>query len=386
MFGSSHLLSGKFLKLGLCLVVLLNLAHLSMAQDSVTLDFPRLSNEGALPVGLSDWPKETSIGLSAIEIPLLRLNEEGTLLVTIVFQDEEGRVIQAKWKTADPAREVLLSTNISEGVRGWNQRTLRVPYEQLSEAGSLVFETDAEIQPIKRINLAWTWRAEVFMGTAAQNVEVLPDARRILTRQDLADIVAGPVPDAWAKGIWKAFLQESKEPLDEPLEFSFAMDSQPRAVILRTKVLGVPLDAAPTIWVNGQPVDPVSVQVPDLATGGYLKTTEGRMSYAGWREASVNIPASYFKTGDNSVVFGAQRGAYLKETFLELSFDQEGAPFSPQEAATQGPPPEPAYPTATVPSEEPASWPDDLPVVTSDPSGTGPTVIAVPPSNSEANL
>lgn len=362
----------------------IGLIQLSQAQDSVTLDFPWQGDKsGVLPIGLSDWPKETTLGLSTLEIPLLRLNEEGALLVTVVFQDEDGRVIQAKWKTAEPAKEMLLSANLSEGVQGWNQRTLRVPYEQLSEAGSLVFETDAEIQPIKRINLAWTWRAEVFMGTAAQNVEALPDARRILTRQDLSDIVTGPVPDAWAKGIWKAFLQESKESLDEALEFSFAMDNLPRAVILRAKVLGMPLDATPAIWVNGQPVDPVSVQVPDLATGGYFKAPDGRLSYAGWREASVSVPASYFKTGDNSVVFGAQRGAYLKETFLELNFDEEGAPFittvgSP--ATNQGWPSEPAS------LEEAAPLATDLPVVNSASQESGPTVIVVPPANSAANL
>jgi len=376
----------KLPRLAIAAAAFLGFASWSAAQDAVTLDFPQVGAGTVLPVGLSDWPKETSLGLSSIEIPLLRLNEEGALLVTVVFQDDDGRIIQAKWKTAGSGQEVLLSNNLAEGVRGWNQRTLKVPFEQLSEAGSLVFETDAEAQPIKRVTLAWTWLAEVFMGTAAQNVEVIPDDHRILTRQDLSDIVAGAVPDAWAKGIWRAFLQESKESLDEALEFSFAMDAMPQAVVLRTKLLGVPLDATPEIWVNGQEVTPVSVQVPDLASGGYFKAPEGRLSYAGWREASVHIPASYFKAGDNSVVFGAQRSAYLKETFLELNFDEEGAPFNIQGESAPASAPATVTPTVTFPIGGSTSGTSEWPPVTAEPLESSPTVIVVPPTTSDANL
>jgi hypothetical protein len=228
--------------------------------------------------------------------------------------------------------------------------------------------------------------AEVFMGTAAQNVEVVPDDHRVLTRQDLSDIVAGAVPDAWAKGIWKAFLQENKESLDEALEFSFGMDKMPQAVVLRTKVLGLPLDATPEIWVNGQQVTPVSVQVPDLASGGYFKKPDGALNYAGWREAAVNIPASYFKAGDNSVVFGAQRGGYLKETFLELNFDQEGAPFTIQGEHPSASTPAPATPTVTFPIGGSTSGAAGWPSVSGAPSESGPTLIVVPPTTSAANL
>lgn len=358
-------------------LVILFSALASQAQDSVTLDFPRESNASALPIGLSNWPKESFDGLAAIEIPLLRLNDEGILLVTVVFQDDADRIIQVKWKT--PSHETLLSSNIAEGVKGWNQRVLSVPYELLSEAGSLVFETEAETQPIKRINLAWTWPTGIYMGTAAQNVEVIQDAHRVLTKKDLADRVAGPVPDAWAKGIWKAFLQEDKESLDEALAFSFAMDSLPKAAIFRGKILGLPLNAVPDIWVNDQKVEPVAVQIPDLATDGFFRTPDGTLSYAGWRELAVSIPAKYFRTGDNTVIFGEQKGAYVKESMLELSFEAEGAPFVvPGE---KGLPASASTPPAAVPSVSTTSWSYDWPQAGSSPQKSGPAVISVPVSD-----
>jgi hypothetical protein len=378
----TFLLKAAFL--GLLWTTFLAAASSSRAQDSVTLDFPS-SNEGSvLPVGLSDWPKESFQGLAAIEIPLLRLNEEGTLLVTVVFQDDDGRIVLAKWKAAD-GKETVLSSNIAEGLKGWNQRVLKVPYDLLSEEGSLLFETDAEVQPIKRINLAWTWPTEVFMGTAGQNVEVVQDAHRVLTKQDFADKVIGPVPDAWAKGIWKAFLQEDKETLDDPLGINFSMQGVPKVVILRAKVLGFPLDGVPDVWINGQQVAPVSVQVPDLATEGFFKTADGRLNYAGWRELGVAVPASYFKTGDNSIIFGAQKGAYLKDAFLELNFESEGAPFTVPGQASPASVPTPIPDTAS-PAATSSSTPAEIPMITSDSQESGPTIIVVPPIDSQANL
>lgn len=365
--------------------IFLSLVQSLRAQDSVTLEFPRQNNGAVLPVGFSDWPRETNQGLATVELPLLRLNEEGTLIATVVFQDEDGRVILAKWRTPE-GKETVLSANISEGVSGWNQRILMVPYDLLSESGSLIFESDAEIQPIKRVNLAWTWRTEVFMGTGAQDVEVVQDERRVLTKKDLADQVIGSIPDAWAKGIWKAFLQEDKEPLDGALGFSFAMEGLPKAAVLRGKLLGFPLNATPDIWVNDQKVEGVSVNVPALGSEGFFKSPSGQLSYAGWREVSVSIPAAYFKTGENSIIFDGRKGVYLKETFLELNFETEGAPFTvPDESALPAvSTSQPATAASIYPDPEP--WGPSPSAARSEPHQVGPAVIVVPVENSEANL
>ena len=377
--------TGRAMAAACVLGVFLSLAQSLWSQDSVTIEFPRGNNGAVLPMGFSDLPRETNQGLSTVELPLLRLNEEGTLIATVVFQDEDGRVILAKWRTPE-GKETVLSANISEGVSGWNQRILMVPYDLLSESGSLIFESDAEIQPIKRVNLSWTWRTEVFMGTGAQDVEVIQDERRVITKKDLADKVIGSIPDAWAKGIWKAFLQEDKEPLDGALGFSFAMEGRPKAAVLRGKLLGFPLNAVPDVWVNDQKVEGVSVEVPALGSEGFFKSPSGQLSYAGWREVAVNIPVAYFKTGENSIVFDGRKGAYLKETFLELNFETEGAPFTvPDESPL--PPASTSQPaTAASIYPDPEPWGPSPSAVRSESHQAGPAVIVVPVENSEANL
>lgn len=297
------------------------------AGESLVLDFPRSTSESAsLPVGLAAWPVESSKGLATLEIPLLAINQEGSLLATVVFRDDEGSIIHASWQDGG-GKKTTLVTNLSEGIKGWNQRTLKISPELLRQAGKLIFEADAEIQPIKRVALAWTWPTGVFMSPQASAVQYVADTHRVYTDRELETSQPGPTPDTWSSGIWKAFLQEKPEPLDQDLNFSFPMEATPGTAILRAKVLGFPLNATVPIWVNGHKVDALNIETPDLTAAGYYKSGQ-KLSYAGWREAAIAIPAEYFQAGGNAVMLKAQKGAYIKDAQLELSFEQEGAPLA----------------------------------------------------------
>lgn len=306
-----------------CFSGLLGLA-VAQGQDSVVLDFPQKFSK-VLPIGLSAWPRESSEGLSSIEIPLLEVSQGGSLLVSVVFLDDEARVVQARWAGE---RATILMQNLSEGVRGWNQRTIKVPSDLLEQPGTLVLESDAEIHPIRRVTLAWMWPAGVFMGSAAHNVEYVQSSKRVFTGSDFAADPDGEVPDTWSGGIWKAALQENPEKLGEGLQFALPMDTVPHTVIFRTKLLSVPFGVSPVLWVNGQKTDPLSVEVPELAATGYFKSGDDGIGFAGWREGAVVVPARFFQVGENTIVLDAQEGAYIKDATLELNFEEEGAPLA----------------------------------------------------------
>lgn len=326
------------------------------AQEVATFDFPSEKQGGNLPAGLRDWPKESSAELTSIEIPLLPLNDEGALLVTVVFHDSEGSLIRARWSDATGIT-INIVDNISENVEGWNQRTFEVSYDLLQQAGSLILETDAEKHPVRRVELAWTWPAGVFMSPSARAVKFIPHVERLVTEHDLTVTAAGPTPDAWSAGIWRAALQETIETLDEPLQFTVPMDTAPEAAIFRVKALGVPLDRVESIWVNGRKLAALAFETPALGEAGYYKTADGELRYAGWRNAAAVIPAGYLRAGENSIVLDARKGSYIKDALLELNFEKEGAPFAVKDA-----PPAAGGPAAPAP----------LP---------GPAVIGVPPQS-----
>ena len=297
------------------------------AQEVATFDFPAQERPAILPSGLRDWPQETSDGLPTIEVPLLPLNDEGALLVTVVFEDAEGRIIHARWIAEDKS-STTLADNLSENLKGWNERTFEVPYELLQQPGSLFLETDAEVQPVKRVALSWTWPAGVFMSPSARTVRFLASAGRPLTEQDVSTQAAGPVPDIWSAGIWKAFLQERIESLEEALQFTVPIEAVPGVAVFRAKVLGISLEASSSIWVNGRKIGPLVFEIPELSAAGYYKADGGDLRYAGWRNGAVVIPVSYLQAGENAIVLESEKGAYIKDALLELNFEKEGSPLA----------------------------------------------------------
>lgn len=314
---------------GKALTLLLFVAHAHFAShaQSLTLDFPYQAGE--IPPGLAEFPRERFLGLATIEIPLLPVEKEGSLLVSVVFQDDVERVILAKWKAGES--ETVLSANLSEGVRAWNRRTFKIPSALLHQTGSLVFETDAASQPVRRVKLAWMWPGGVYMGNGAHAVEYVSDPDTVLTIEDLSDAKPAPVPDSVANGIWKASLQENLEPLDEGVQFEVPM-KVPRAGILRAKILGFPLSAVPVLSANGRKLAAVSLEIPNLGAPGFFKGESGEMGFAGWREVAVVIPSRVFQSGLNAISVEAEKGAYIKDARLELSFDKEGAPLDSLES------------------------------------------------------
>jgi hypothetical protein len=325
--------------------LLLLVAHVGFAShaQSLTLDFPDQSEE--VPAGLADFPRESFHGLATIEIPLLPVEKEGSILVSVVFLDDVERVIQAKWKAGE--KETVLSANLSEGVRAWNRRALRIPSDLLSETGMLVLETDAPLQPVRRVNLAWMWPGGVYMGNGAHAVEYVSDPNTVLTIEDLSDAKPAPVPDSVANGIWKASLQENIEPLDEGVQFEVPM-KVPQAAIFRAKILGFPLSAVPVFSANGEKLASVGMEIPTLDAPGFFKDESGEMGFAGWREVAVVIPSRVFQAGLNAMVVEGKKGAYIKDARLELNYDEEGAPLEPFEGRFGG---REDKPLASVPFE-----------------------------------
>lgn len=371
-WGSARLsfLGGRW-PLILLLISFFGAGQTLFSQEVATFDFPSTDRPEELPVGVKDWPKESSNGLLRIEIPLSPVNDEGALLVTVIFQDEESRIIQTKWVDAE-LNTTNIVDNLSENINGLNQRTFELGYQLLSQAGSLVFETEAETQPIKRIVLSWMWPSGLFTSPSTQQIKYVAAGQRLYTEQELVPDREGAVADSWSAGIWKAFLQEKVETLEEPIQFSVPMDTVPGTVIFRTKALGFPLNASASLWVNGREVKPLVFETPELAGTGYYHGAGGQLEYAGWREAAVVIPSDYLVAGNNAIVLDARKGAYLKESLLELNFEKEGAPLtliptaSPDTSAVNVP-----VRTETATSRERGS------------PGNGPLVVVVPPPANE---
>lgn len=305
----------------------------ALSQDVLSIDFPVDNKKDSAPLGLREWPV---FHQNEIEIPLTPLNDEGSVLVSVIFEDSEAQSIKAKWR-ANSEYTTLLMDNISDGVAGLNQRTFEVGFELLAQAGSLVLEVAGGPRAVKRVVLTWTWPTGVFTSASTQGIRYIAPGNRVYAEQDFLGTSSGVTADTWSNGVWRAILQEQIEPLDEAIQFSVPMDAVPRAAIFRTKVFGLPLDALVSVWVNGREVKPLLFEVPSLSGAGYFQKGSGNLGYAGWREAALVIPPDHLVSGENSITLGAHGGAYLKDSLLELNFEDEGTPLVLESGASPSP-------------------------------------------------
>ena len=299
--------------------VILLMACSVRAQDSTVIDLPIEPSSGKLPLGLADWPKERAAGsLSLVEVPLLPVGTESSLLVSVFFTDREGLDIRAFWRDKS-GKVTTLRNKLSEDVSGLNQSLFKVTYDLLYEGGDLLLQTSGSSQPVKRIKLSWLWPANVYMGTASQSVEYVPMPEKTIETAELMESGTIAVPDTFRAGIWKDYLQDAPTSLTTAVNFIFSVEQRPKSVAIEGKLLNVAFGVHPMISVNGNEIGYVDCEVPSLASDGYFGT-EGSMSYAGWRTFRALVPAEYFKVGENSIEIAAISGAYLKESFLELKF------------------------------------------------------------------
>jgi hypothetical protein len=97
---------------------------------------------------------------------------------------------------------------------------------------------------------------------------------------------------------------------------------------LEASLAGVFLDQEIWLLVNGQEVGPIAVEVPTLEDPGHLGLPGREVTFAGWRRASVHIPADLMLPGENSLLLELRsplntdyrNRTFVRDAVLELSY------------------------------------------------------------------
>ena len=106
---------------------------------------------------------------------------------------------------------------------------------------------------------------------------------------------------------------------------------------------GLILGEEPSVWVNGQSMGGLAVEVPGLDDPGYREVPKSKeMGYGGWRKVVVYVPAGVLRSGENQVDWRAAGSASqttLRNLRLQVVF-----------ATTQSPAPSVARTVAATPA------------------------------------
>jgi len=295
----------------------------SARAQSVRLDFPMQGAQG-VPLGFSAPPTESR---DRIELPLRGLAPEASLFATFVFEERGGDSIIITWLPEGGGPPRVLSSNLCEGVRGWNQRTLRIPAEISEEPGRIVIHEGSVNPLVRTVVLRWLSPQAVFVdGLPSQARLVNIDGRVLSDEQIDGESFLSP-PDAWFGNVIEAYWHSGVEAMDQPLQFDVPIERRPDAVVLRVEMLGLASGAGAQVWVNEQFAGSLVPATSDLRDPGYFRDAGGTIRYAGWRKAALLVDPALLKDGNTSVVIESLPGSvFLKNTAFQLMFERSLEP------------------------------------------------------------
>lgn len=249
------------------------------------------------------------------------------LLVHLVFDETEGGGLRVEWLRDGHSTPELLAENLGESLGVPNQRPLLISASRLGGNGSLLLQGGANLN-VNRVKFEWV-SERTMLSSDARYVPVVVTASRLTLAE--ADVDGGPRPalrDEWRDRVVRAALTEGAELLTPSLELLAELEQAPDQARLEASLAGVFLDQEIWLVVNGQEIGPVAVEVPTLEDPGHLGLPGREMTFAGWRRASVHIPADLMLPGENSLLFelrsplnsNYRNRTFVRDAVLELAY------------------------------------------------------------------
>ena len=280
------------------------------------------------------------------------------LLVHLVFDETEGGGLRVEWLRDGQSTPELLAENLGESLGVPNQRPLLISASRLGGNGSLLLQGGAKLN-VNRVKFEWV-SERTMLSSDARYVPVVVTASRLTLAE--ADVDGGPRPalrDEWRDRVVRAALTEGAELLTPSLELLAELEQAPDQARLEASLAGVFLDQEIWLVVNGQEVGPIAVEVPTLEDPGHLGLPGREMTFAGWRRASVHIPADLMLPGENSLLLELRsplNSNYRNRTFVRDAVLELAYPPAARE-------PDLSLPLPDLPAGEPPDLAEPLPPV-----------------------
>jgi hypothetical protein len=298
-----------------------------------------------------------------IPVPSLTCQEEiGCFALTVVFRDngDGGAVVEWLSKQGDIT---LLSAGLGENgiALGLNARTLLLPQSLTLDGGTIRVSFTGRFSRLISASL----RPARELGVAALGEDFKPaligNDRQVLSEEEVSGADIHPQSGDRADGyVIHADLATSPLRLDLPgsgstTEFVIPLSDKPVGSLIQAETGGLDPESWIEVSVNGESRGilasaPFSLNDPAVI----IPPSDGHLQVAGWRNASIFIPARLWTSGDNSVILKLHRTAgdagsavYLRRVRADLLFSTtwsspgnapEGIPTpTPAPAATSAP-------------------------------------------------
>ena len=348
----------RLLGLFVALAVVLVGGGISRAQELYNQQFPlstyldlRPAVAGALPqtapswvesfdfipastVAVDDRPGHASVtetgidkGKSIFRIRLLHPSITSDSLQMRLFFDDPATGPRPKVSVWNELGEKMMSKTIGLGLGLPSSEVLTV---SMNGVNYLEIETPGDGSQMRGVYLGWMEKSEVLQpsdstgqDSVRQPFGVLPAAR---TQRD----------DTYRFGAVVARLHGSKplvlRPEDSPAStFEFEIEHPPLMAVLSYEALGAAVDAPPSLIVNGHPLGPSDLYLPDLADPafqGEAREAEPQVNfrYTGWLRAQKMIPVEFLAAGLNNLTLRLSNptdSVAIRSVSIQLKYNWE---------------------------------------------------------------
>lgn len=270
-----------------------------------------------------------------LPVPSLNSQEEiGCFALTVVFDDngDGGPVVEWISKQGD---HTLLSAGLGDnGVAlGLNARTLLIPQAIALDGGAVRVSFASRFSRLISTSL----RPARELGVAALgenfNAALIADSGHVLSEEEVSGSDIRPNTGDRTDGhVIHADLASLPVRLDFPgsegvMEFVIPLAEKPVGSLIQAEVGGLDPESWIEVSVNGESRGTLAPVAFSLNDPSVVISADGHLRVAGWRGASVYIPARLWTTGDNSVVLTLHRSGtdagtpvYLRKVSGDLLF------------------------------------------------------------------
>jgi len=227
---------------------------------------------------------------------------EAKLALTLVFREPADGFARVIWQ--GPGRAVTLCSNLFERAAPLHQRTLLIERESLGGPGQLTIESTGSDPILERVDLTWVEPLVLAAGWTAPSGLYLTPAGKIFPAEELQGAGRHLPVDEDKGSVMDAVLDAGPVKIDaqNPVRFVAPIAGKPAYGRIEAQVAGLSLGQEPSVWVNGQAMGGLAVEVPGLDDPGYRENLRSReVGYGGWRKVVVYVPAGVLRSGENQV-------------------------------------------------------------------------------------
>jgi hypothetical protein len=253
----------------------------------------------------------------SVEIPLPGLSSQdeiGCFALTVLFDDNGDGGPVVEWTPKGGSRTLLSAGLGDTGVAlGINARTLLLPESMTLDGGTINVSFAGRFARLRSVTLRPARNlavASLFTGDTP--ALITPEGSAL---SDKAVSGESPVPqtgDLTEGRVVSAELSAAPVRLDTPdggnaTEFVVPVTELPAGAVLAAEIGGLDPSSWIEISVNGVVRGALAPSRIPLTAPEAILTPDGRLLLAGWHSGSLFLPASLWKSGENSITFRLHR-------------------------------------------------------------------------------